>query len=162
MGNMTTWMSGGLAKGGTNATNADSSAVLQAVADQVDPNSAIAWQSKSPTVMRQMKGASLKEADAAERAAALYEQAVTNGKRRLEADERRQKAHVDLLISHRRYLSNVAGAHLEAATANKNLASRLQGLRGAYAELGMGLERKVDQVNQRIDVTASKYGRITA
>lgn len=162
MGNMTRWMAGSASKGGTLDANTNPDAVLRAMADQIDPTTAIKWTAQSPTVIKQAQGSTIAKADKAERDAALYEIACQQGKRSLDADLKRQRAHADLVAKHRQYLGDVASAHLDAVAANKGLASRLQGMRKTYAELGMGLERKVETVNQAIDVTAAKYGRVKA
>jgi hypothetical protein len=162
MGIMTKWMQSSLANGGALDTNANTEAIFKALGDQIDPTTAIQWQTQSPTVIKRAQGSTLAKADKAERDAALYEQACINGKRALAADLKRQRAHVELVASHRQYMGDVASAHLDAVAANKGLASRLQGMRKTYAELGMGLERKTETVAQAIDITAAKYGRIKA
>jgi hypothetical protein len=142
------------------AHNHDAASILNAAGDGLTANTAIEWTVKSPTVIRRPVLGTTKQADQAEQAAAAYEVAVSNGQRMLRAETKRQKAAARLAVTHREYLGNTATAHLEMATANTRLATHMQGVRTATAELGMGLERTIQRGDQAVAQIAHKYGAI--
>lgn len=131
--------------------------VLTAVNDAVNPMTQINWTTDNPTVHHEVKRATLQEADAAEKEAALYEEGVKNGLRVLKAETRKQEAHTKLVGGHRRYLAATAQAHYLAAVANRGLAGKFHGLREQYAELGYGLDRKDQSATQKVELVAAKY-----
>ncbi|MFM2430721.1 MAG: hypothetical protein RLZZ511_1934 [Cyanobacteriota bacterium] len=135
--------------------------ILSPCADALNPTTAVNWSTNNPTVVRTPRTSTVAKADQAERQAGLYEVAVENGIRVMKADAKRHAAHARLAKNHREYLGNVSDAQVEIATANKHLASKLHGHRETYAQLGYSLDRKAVTTEQRIELTAAKYGAMS-
>lgn len=148
MGKLSDIVGGNLEEGGHAVKKSD---IFQALSDQLDPTSQIQWQTNSPTVVRDVRPATLAEADAAEKAASEYEAGVEHGVRLLKAEGKRQKAHAKLVRGHRQYLGTTAQAHFEANAANRGLAGKMLGLREQYAQLGYSLERKVQTTDAKVE-----------
>jgi hypothetical protein len=137
------------------------SEVLKSVPDAVTAKSPIQWQvSSSPTVIRQPQTATVAQADRAEREAARYSHAVTQGMRVMAAEEKRQTAHAKLVSRHRRYLGVTAESHHKISAANRGLAGKLHHLREQAAQLGYSLDRAEERADQNIELIAHKYGAV--
>jgi hypothetical protein len=144
--------------GGSSLKTAD---VLQSVDDAITAKSSIDWKvSNSPSVLKTPRTATVKEADRAEAEATRYEHAVSEGVRLMNAEARRQTAHAKLVGGPRRYLGKTAKAHFKISAANRSLAGQLHDLSGQYAQLGHSLDRKQDTTEQKIELTAHKYGAV--
>lgn len=131
--------------------------VLNGAEGAITPTSQINWSAPVPTVIETPQPASLQQADQAEKEAALFQEAVTNGLRVLKAEGKKQQENAKLVKGHRQYLATAAQSHMEIAGANRGLAGKLHGLREQYAQMGHSLDRKEQTVNQKIDLIASKY-----
>lgn len=144
--------------GGSNLRTAD---VLQSVEDGIGPKSSINWKvSSSPTVLREPRTATVREADRAEAEATRYDHAVTQGVRLMDAEGKRQQSHSRLVKGHRRYLGKTAKAHFQISAANRGLAGQLHTIREQSAQLGYSLDRAEQKADQKIELIAHKYGAV--
>jgi hypothetical protein len=134
--------------------------VLNPCADALNPTTAINWRTNNPSVLKSAKTGTVRAADQAEKEAGLYEIAVREGNRIMLAEGRRHEAHARLVEGHRNYQGRVAQAQFEIAGANRTLAGKMHSLREGYANLGYGLDRKAQTVEQQIELTAAKYGAV--
>lgn len=157
MGIMSKWAGGNKMENHYGGHSMETASVLNGATDAVTPTSKINWSVAVPTVVRTPQPATLQQADEAERQAALFQEAVTNGLRVLKAETKKQQDNARLVKGHRQYLGHTAQAHMEIAGANRGLAGKLHGLREQYAQMGHSLDRKEETVNQKIDLIAAKY-----
>jgi hypothetical protein len=134
--------------------------ILNPCADAFNPTTAINWKTNNPKVLKAAKVGSVKAADQAEKEAGLYEIAVNEGNRIMLAEGRRHEAHAKLVLGHRVYQARVAQSQFDIAAANRAMAGKMHGLREGYANLGYGLDRKAQTVEQQIELTAAKYGAV--
>lgn len=138
----------------------DVSAITNAAGDGITALTRLDWTTSTPTVIRKAKPTSVAKADQAEMQAHQFDVAVDQGVRVLRAEAKKQKAAAKLHKAQRQYLGTTAQCHLEMSADNVHLATKLQSVRVAQANLGYGLERRIATADQQIAQIAAKYGAI--
>jgi hypothetical protein len=134
----------------------ETSNVLDAVSDVVNPNAPIQWTVNTPTVVKTPTPSTETHAQQAELEAAKLKHGVDMGIRVLTAEEQKHQEMARLTSKHRRYLGKVAESHLQITQANSGLGQKLNGMREKYAALGFGLDRAVQTADHRINVLKAR------
>lgn len=134
----------------------ETSNVLDAVSDAVNPNTPIQWTVNTPTVVKTPTPSSESHAQQAELEAAKLKHGVDMGIRVLSAEQQKHQEVARLAKKHRQYLGKVAESHLEITQANSGLGQKLNGLREKYAALGFGLDKAVSTADHRLNVLKAR------